>query len=233
MLHSLTTLPSASHGADMYYCCWPCVCDTQDFIRVDTRNVTLQGGEVRQYHWAVVGNPCDDVAALHKPFVQPFHGRGETTLAREAAEVRCDPNGRLIGATLSDHGYPIIGMFFDAEVHADGWSGVAADGSRAAAVVPSGSGAPQPGRISKSPSGISFHDEYEYGPMCSQRAEQGYNSGMGEIFRKVAEISPVRLLGNVGAGQGAGLPAPPVDTEALKTVEIAVTHPASPDVSPP
>merc|ERR1719478_538562 len=25
----------------MYYCCWPCVCDTQDFIKVDTRSVTL------------------------------------------------------------------------------------------------------------------------------------------------------------------------------------------------
>ena len=26
----------------MHYCCWPCVCDTQDFIRVDTRNVTTR-----------------------------------------------------------------------------------------------------------------------------------------------------------------------------------------------
>ena len=85
---------------------------SQDFIRVDTKNVTLAHGEVRQYHWAVVGNPCDDVSALHKPFVQPFYGRGETTLAREAPEVRCD-NGKLIGATLSDHGYPIISMIFD------------------------------------------------------------------------------------------------------------------------
>ena len=38
------------------------------------------------------------------------------------------------------------------------------------------------------------HDEYEYGPMCDDRAAKGYNSGMGEIFRKVAGISPVKLL---------------------------------------
>ena len=36
----------------MYYCCWPCVCDTNDFIRVDTRNVTTAEG-TRQYHFAV------------------------------------------------------------------------------------------------------------------------------------------------------------------------------------
>merc|ERR1719191_2505607 len=39
------TLPLVDGGGlvsgFMYYCCWPCVCDTQDFIRVDTANVTL------------------------------------------------------------------------------------------------------------------------------------------------------------------------------------------------
>ena len=44
------TLPMAAGGGTgasgyLYYCCWPCVCDTQDFIRVDTKNVTLAGGE--------------------------------------------------------------------------------------------------------------------------------------------------------------------------------------------
>ena len=218
----------------MYYCCWPCVCDTQDFIRIDTRNVTLRGGEVRQYHWAVVGNPCEDVSALHKPFTQPFYGRGETTLAREAPEVRCDADGKLIGATLSDHGYPIISMFFDAEVVADGWTAVDTDGARAGDIAPAGSGAPQPGRISRSPSGVSFQDEYDFGPQCKQRADAGYNSGMGEIFRKVAEISPVRLLNEADskAPEGSALPTPP-PVEPLTTVEVAASHPASPDVSPP
>merc|ERR1711907_927501 len=45
----------------MMYCCWPCVCDTQDFIRIDTRNVTTADGE-KQYRFAVIGNPCDDSA---------------------------------------------------------------------------------------------------------------------------------------------------------------------------
>ena len=49
----------------------------------------------------------------HTRFVQPFDRR-ETTVAAEAREVRCNPDGSLEGAVLSDHGYPIIGMFFDA-----------------------------------------------------------------------------------------------------------------------
>jgi len=73
----------------MYYCCWPCVCDTQDFIRVDTKTITNLNGEVRQYHFAVLGNPCEHPEELTKPFVQPF-GRGETTIEQAAAEVRCD-----------------------------------------------------------------------------------------------------------------------------------------------
>lgn len=36
-------------------------------------------------------------------------------------------------------------------------------------------------------------DESIFKDHCSQRAEAGYNSGMGEIFRKVAAISPVKL----------------------------------------
>lgn len=138
----------------MYYCCWPCVCDTQDFIKVDTKNVTLLGGEVRQYHFAVLGNPCDHPEELSRPFVHAFH-RGETTLKREAPEVRCDSNGNLEGAYLSDGGYTIVSMFFDED-----------------------------------PS-LKSMDESLFEDMCRQRAEAGYNSGMGEIFRKVAAITPV------------------------------------------
>ena len=75
----------------MYYCCWPCVCDTQDFIRVDTKNVTTASGE-RQYHFAVLGNPCEHREKLREPFTQPFERRGPTTLEREAAEVKPNPN---------------------------------------------------------------------------------------------------------------------------------------------
>jgi hypothetical protein len=53
----------------MHYCCWPCVCDTQDFIRVDTKTVPTSEGP-KQYHFAVLGNPCDHAYKLNEPFVQ-------------------------------------------------------------------------------------------------------------------------------------------------------------------
>ena len=40
-----------------YFCCWPCVCDTQDLIRVDTKTIETQAGP-KMYHWLVIGNPC-------------------------------------------------------------------------------------------------------------------------------------------------------------------------------
>ena len=172
----------------MHYCCWPCVCDTQDFIKVDTKTVTLQGGEKREFHFAVIGNPCEHPEELHKPFVQPFDGRS-TTLARDAAEVRCNEDGSLEGATLSDHGYPIINMFFDAEVIGDN-DAVENGSASATVVVARQNGPPQPGRMT-TVGGVSFQSEYEYANMCTSRAQAGYNSGMGEIFRRVAMISPV------------------------------------------
>ena len=112
------TLPLVSGGGKrrtgyMHYCCWPCVCDTQDFIRVDTKTVSTSDGE-RQYHFAVLGNPCQNPDDLDRPFLQPFDRRW-TSIRQSAPEVRCGDNHTLIGATLSDHGYPIIAMFFDAE----------------------------------------------------------------------------------------------------------------------
>merc|ERR1712153_40919 len=119
-----------------YYCCWPCVCDTQDFIKIDTKTITTSAGP-RQYRFMVIGNPC-----LKKDKI-PY----------EAPEVRCDGE-RLIEAPMSDHGYVIIAMFFDD------------DGSRA-------------------------NEESIFKQHCEERARMGYNSGMGEIFRQVAGISPI------------------------------------------
>ncbi len=170
----------------MHYCCWPCVCDTQDFIKVDTRNVTLKGGESQQFHFVVIGNPCDHEEMLNVPFVQPFDRR-QTTLSREAQEVRCTANGELEGATLSDHGFPIISMFFNPQSLTGEAAGMAA---QVAVVRPASQ---QPGRLSRTASGVPFQSEAEYFDMCTNRANQGYNSGMGEIFRKVAAISPVQL----------------------------------------
>lgn len=167
----------------MHYCCWPCVCDTWDFIKVDTRNVTTMDG-VRQYRFAVLGNPCDRPDELKRPFQQPFHGRGWTTLAQDAPEVRCN-GGELIGAPLSDNGKTIIAMFFDAP-------GQSAENNWQITLPPRPADV-QPGRMLQA-NGFTYQDEYEYQPMCLERANNGYNSGMGEIFRKVAGISPIHVV---------------------------------------
>ena len=41
----------------MFYCCWPCVCDTWDFIMVDTLTVNTADGP-KAYRFAVIGVPC-------------------------------------------------------------------------------------------------------------------------------------------------------------------------------
>ena len=181
----------------MYYCCWPrvavpnhrrsrrsviishrCVCDTWDFIKVDTLTITTADGP-KAYRFAVIGDPCVNEEQLDVPFVQPFDGR-TTTLRRDAPEVRCE-NGRLIGATRTDHGFIAISMFFDAPTDEDEDRGVW-----------------QPGRITKS-GGHVFQDDVEYSDMCADRASNGYNSGMGEIFRRVAAITPISTEDAVGA----------------------------------
>ena len=94
----------------------------------------------------------------------PFDGRS-TTLRRDAPEVRCE-NGRLIGATRTDHGFVAISMFFDAPIDEEEDRGVW-----------------QPGRVVQR-GGHVFQDDVEYSDMCADRASNGYNSGMGEIFRR-------------------------------------------------
>merc|ERR1712224_856617 len=96
----------------MYHCCWPCVCDAHDFAKVDTKSVTTKEGVERQYHFAVIGNPCDDSSKLTEPFLDPFSG-AKRTLSGSAPEVKCTADCNLEGAHVSDHGYIIIGMFFD------------------------------------------------------------------------------------------------------------------------
>jgi len=100
------TLPTVSGGTSngmLYYCCWPCVCDTMDFITIDTKTVQTSDGE-RQYHFAVIGDPCEQPDAIPP----------------QASDVNCESN-QLVRATFSDNGYVIIGMFFEPGVpdHSD------------------------------------------------------------------------------------------------------------------
>jgi hypothetical protein len=164
----------------MHYCCWPCIQDVKDFLKTDTLTLTLQGGVQQTYHFAVMGDPCKNEKMLDEPFVQPFDRR-TTTLRREARELRCQ-NGRLAGATMSDGGYVIIGMFFDLPQQDDEVSSKS---------LVETTGPPQPGRLTDAGNGVMVQDEYEWGPTCEKRAANGYNSGMGEIFRKVAAITRI------------------------------------------
>ena len=145
---NLDTVTGGKRSGFMHYCCWPCVCDAQDFIRVDTKTVPTAEGP-KKYHFAVLGNPCDHPEKLREPFVQPFSWGRETTLEQDAPEVRCEA-GRLLGATMSDHGYVIISLFFDIE--GDPANAPPANETGAAALAPLSPpeedwGPPQPGRV--------------------------------------------------------------------------------------
>ena len=72
------TLPAAGPGAErvsayMHYCCWPCVCDVQDFVLADTATVATAQGSVRMW-FATLGDPCAHPEELRRPFTQPFDG---------------------------------------------------------------------------------------------------------------------------------------------------------------
>lgn len=159
------TLPQVTGGQDMtgmmYFCCAPCVCDTYDFIKVDTKTITTRDGP-KQYYFVVIGNPCLHPEALTQTWTDVFSGV-TTSLQQAAPDVKCQDSG-LEKATLSDNGHIILSMFFESDTPGHG----TADG---------------------------FSDSNDLKAYCEKRAETGYASGMGEIFRKVAVISP---LGNLG-----------------------------------
>lgn len=142
------TLPAAFGGnatGMMYYCCWPCICDTADFIKVDTKTIRTADG-TKQYQFAVIGNPCE------RPEVIPS----------QAPDVNCQ-SGQLVKATMSDHGFVIIGMFFE------------------------------PGIPEHSDSDVNSYPQQSMSGTCQERADMGHNSGMGTIFREVANIAPIQF----------------------------------------
>lgn len=136
----LDTVTGRSLHGYTYFCCWPCVCDSSDWVKVDTRTVITADGP-KAYHFLVIGDPCNHPEKIPD----------------EAPEVTCDADGRVEGATLSDHGYVILTLF------------------------PLQSEAEAPAQ-----------QQADFGDECEGRKQSGYNSGMGEIFRKVAGIFPLR-----------------------------------------
>ena len=152
----------------LHHCCAPCVCDTRDMIHADVKTVQLANG-AHQFSFAVIGDPCKHASVLARPFTDPFSG-SETSLSATAPEVQCGPDGKLVGATYSDNGAIIIGLLGEAPP-----LGPAPD-------------TPTQGRVT-TVGGLSFHDSREFDSMCQERAQSGYSSGMGLIFRQVAQIT--------------------------------------------
>merc|ERR1711871_155736 len=193
---SLDTSYGATRTGFLHHCCWPCVCDTVDFLKVDTKTIETSEG-ARQYWFTVIGNPCATSrgsAFLEDEFVSPFDGRSYT-LSGVAAEVRCGDNGELLGATLSDNGLPIIGMIHDSVEATHTLLTPLTDAT--------------PGRISVDAEYGGYNDYRDMQPVCQERAESGYASGMGEIFRQVASVAPLYNISDPSWSSGARVGAPP------------------------
>jgi len=170
-----------------HLCCWPCICDMQDLVRVDTKTVKTADGD-QKFHFLVHGNPCEHSERLQDPFTDPFSMTQET-LSVAAPEVKCNAQGNLAGAVLSDGGYPIIGMFFadPAEVN----------------------------------SNLPTTDAKIFDSQCAERRKQGFNSGMGKIFRAVAGITQISIPGSADPMQANLAISTPVE----KTPETSSGEP--------
>jgi len=141
----------------------PCVCDLSDYIRVDAKTLTTRDGQ-QTLNVLVLGDPCDKPWELDVEYEDPFSHQPET-LKQSAPELVCDTSNKLKGAIYSDHGFPIVGLFFTDKSDIDAVRG------------------PKP-FSAKDPT-------FGFGEMCVMREKRGYNSGMGLIFHQMARISPI------------------------------------------
>jgi hypothetical protein len=158
------------------HCCWPCVCDLTEQVRVDTLTVQTADGP-KEHHMLVMGDPCKAPEQLTASFTDPFGG-GSRSLAQAAPELGCvgAPGAMTLkGAIYSDHGFPIIGYLFTDQSELDKW-------------IPY-----DQMYTDWNPSNKITGDDraWGWGQSCAQRAASGYNSGMGLIFRQTALITPM------------------------------------------
>lgn len=184
--HTLYKVQLASVSGDemltgvTHHCCWPCICDTSDFIRIDTKTIKTSDGP-QKYNVLVIGDPCSHPEKLKQSYVDPFNGQS-TLLSDSAPELSCVADGgqnKLKGATYSDNGYPILGIF-------------SSDPEDLSSVAP-----PHTPHQENDPT-------FGYGAMCLKRKKESYNSGMGLIFHLVANISPIAKQTD---GRAPGRPA--------------------------
>merc|ERR1719231_561598 len=192
----------------IFHCCWPCVCDTEEFIKLDTKTIETADGP-KTYEFQVLGDPCLKEGALAERFTDPF-GRGTISLEEVAPAITCGDDG-LDKAYRSDHGYIIIGMVFDVVEEVG---------------KPEPLEAPFPGVLATyEPAGdhslfggqqYGFQDGRDLQLQCEARKEDGYNSGMGAIFVQAAKVTPVE-------SHPDGFPADGATAVAVRTTTTTTT----------
>eukprot|EP00927_Polykrikos_kofoidii_P067344 TRINITY_DN62843_c0_g1_i1.p1 TRINITY_DN62843_c0_g1~~TRINITY_DN62843_c0_g1_i1.p1 ORF type:complete len:301 (+),score=60.21 TRINITY_DN62843_c0_g1_i1:72-974(+) len=155
-----STLSSPVQGMT-HHCCWPCSCDTNQRLRVDTKSVTTASG-TSQYNFLVIGNPC---VLSGTPPSPPVTCTGASNIADtgcipfEAPGVQCTQQGQLVNATLSDNDHVIVGLFEAVDgAYIDYATEEDAEGKK----------------LSSS---------------CAAREQVGFDSGMGAIFQQVAKLN--------------------------------------------
>lgn len=198
----------------LHYCCWPCVCDTLDFIKVDTLTVKFKNGVEKQLTVSVIGDPCkgpnvrneQDLLNIEVPDSFGYRRGGISTVGTTAPEIRCsesyDGSLKLQGAQFSDGGHPIISLLFDPifgeeeeENETRGHDGRIRnydDSVNEMSVVSFAGGEPEPGRMSLDPNGVGYQHFKEFSNLCKERIVDGVaTSGMGDIFRVLGNITKI------------------------------------------
>jgi len=168
--------------------------------------IKAEGGfEEKEFVFVVEPEPCEEEAKLEEEYIEPFRGQ-KTNLYKSAPELKCVagkvPGKKVLeGAVLSDHGYPIIGMIHESVPADEKYE--CKDGNT-----------DKPGRMQKALNGKGqYQSACELKSMCAKRAKQGYNSGMGLIFRKVAGIGSYKDVCVDGEEE------PEMDVEASESEE--------------
>jgi hypothetical protein len=87
--------PASTADGAVHHCCWPCVCDTEVHIKLDSKTVETAAGP-QTFTFLVIGDPC-------------VKGELPPDLVEQAPDVTCS-GGKLDASTYSDGGHVIIGL---------------------------------------------------------------------------------------------------------------------------
>jgi len=187
----LASMGGGAMQGQTYHCCWPCLCDLHDYVRVDSKTIKTADGD-KTYTFFVIGDPCVAQKKLDAPFEQAQGWGPPTSVLKEATDVTCDSNGKLEKATYSDHGGVIIGMLHGAQPANQGVVTKSFGDWVSGSDLHSGKAAHKHATYGGL-RGQSGQPEAVFAPKCAQRAKSNYNSGMGFIFRQVAKTNLLQM----------------------------------------